>query len=396
MFERYTEQARRTLFFARYEAFQLGSAFIETEHVLLGLFREEQSLTSSVFARARLSIDDVRREIEARTARHAPSSDSSQIPFSDETKSVFQYAAQEADRLLHNHIGSEHLLLGLFREERGRAAMILNEQGLRLGAVRDQIVTMLSASSVPQVVPPFGTLVTGSELRVSASRRERHNGPLVVSSPQSVSAEGCTLRQLIAWAYRADDRHVALPADLESQELYDARLDLPASRSWPAIDRLIQSGLNRHFGIAVALEIRPIDVFVLTRGDGPSPGRRRSQDDDVGGGAATMFTSFSTVAFDAFSDESPSPDSEWRDRLHSIGPVLLTATTVEDFARGLEEFVGHAVIDETGLTGTYDIELQGEMQGLDELRRALSEQLALVLTRSKRETPVLVVRRAAS
>jgi hypothetical protein len=51
-----------------------------------------------------------------------------------------------------------------------------------------------------------------------------------------------------------------------------------------------------------------------------------------------------TVAFDAFSNESPSPDSEWRDRLHSIGPVLLTATTVEDFARGLEEFVGHADI----------------------------------------------------
>ena len=75
MFERYTEQARRALFFARYEAFQLGSPSIETEHVLLGLFREEHSLTSSVFARARLSIDDVRREIEARTARHAPSSD---------------------------------------------------------------------------------------------------------------------------------------------------------------------------------------------------------------------------------------------------------------------------------------------------------------------------------
>ena len=64
MFERYTEQARRALFFARYEAYQVGSAFIETEHLLLGLFREEQSPTARVFALAQLSIDDVRREID--------------------------------------------------------------------------------------------------------------------------------------------------------------------------------------------------------------------------------------------------------------------------------------------------------------------------------------------
>ena len=97
--------------------------------------------------RANLSVDDVRREIDARTARRIVTSQSNEVPFSDEAKSVLAYAAQEADRLLHQHIGTEHLLLGLFREERGMAATILAEQGLRIATVRDQIVEMLSASS---------------------------------------------------------------------------------------------------------------------------------------------------------------------------------------------------------------------------------------------------------
>ena len=68
---------------------------------------------------------------------------------------------------------------------------------------------------------------------------------------------------------------------------------------------------------------------------------------------------------------------------------------MQDFGTWLEEFVGHPVIDETGLEGTYDIEVQGEMQGLDELRQALMEQLALVLTKAQREVSVLSrVRRA--
>ena len=173
MFERYTEQARRALFFARYEAFQVGSAWIETEHLLLGLFHEEQSPTVRVFARANLSVDHVRREIDARTARRIVSSQSNEVPFSDEAKSVLAYAAQEADRLLHQHIGTEHLLLGLFREERGMAATILAEQGLRIATVRDQIVEMLSASlplpagfPFSRFVPPAGSL----GLRISAAK----------------------------------------------------------------------------------------------------------------------------------------------------------------------------------------------------------------------------------
>ena len=100
MFERYTERARRVLFFARYEASQLGSVSIETEHLLLGLIREGKGLTSRIFARSHLSLETIRKEIEGRTVFREKVSTSVEIPFSAETKRVLQYAAEEADRLL--------------------------------------------------------------------------------------------------------------------------------------------------------------------------------------------------------------------------------------------------------------------------------------------------------
>ena len=102
MFERYTERARRVLFFARYEASQLGSMSIETEHLLLGLIREGKGLTSRIFARSHLSLENIRKEIEGRTVFREKVSTSVEMPLSAETKRVLQCAAEEADRLLHN------------------------------------------------------------------------------------------------------------------------------------------------------------------------------------------------------------------------------------------------------------------------------------------------------
>src|SRR5512145_1164357 len=144
MFERYTERARRVLFFARYEATQLGSTSIETEHLLLGLIREGKGLTSRIFARSHLSLESIRKEIEGPTVFREKVSTSVEIPFSAETKRVLQFAAEEADRLLHNYIGTEHLLLGILREERSVAAAILMEKGMKLNGVREDIVALLN------------------------------------------------------------------------------------------------------------------------------------------------------------------------------------------------------------------------------------------------------------
>ena len=149
VFERYTERARRVLFFARYEATQLGSTSIETEHLLLGLIREGKGLTSRIFARSHLSLESIRKEIEGRTVFKEKVSTSVEIPFSPETKRVLQYSAEEADRLLHTYIGTEHLLLGLLREEKCVASAILYEKGMRLASVRDDIVQLLNEKTAP-------------------------------------------------------------------------------------------------------------------------------------------------------------------------------------------------------------------------------------------------------
>src|SRR4051794_15087123 len=144
MFERYTERARRGLFFARYEASQLGSVSLETQHLLLGLICEGKGVTSRIFARSHLSLENIRKENEGRTVYREKVSTSVEIPFSAETKRVLQFAAEEADRLLHNYIGTEHLLLGILREERSVAASILMEKGMRLHTVREDIVQLLN------------------------------------------------------------------------------------------------------------------------------------------------------------------------------------------------------------------------------------------------------------
>ncbi len=139
MFEKYTEKARRVIFFARYEASQFGSPLIETEHLLLGLIREDKNLTQRFLPKANSSIESIRKEIEGRTVIREKVSTSVDLPFSDECKRVLNAAVEESDRLGHKHIGTEHMLMGLLREERSVAAEILRERGLRLGAVREEL-----------------------------------------------------------------------------------------------------------------------------------------------------------------------------------------------------------------------------------------------------------------
>jgi ATP-dependent Clp protease ATP-binding subunit ClpC len=138
MFERYTEKARRVIFFARYEASQFGSPYIETEHLLLGLLREDKALTNR-FLRSHASVESIRKQIEQRTIVREKVSTSVDLPLSNECKRVLAYAAEEAERLSHKHIGTEHLLLGLLREEKCFAAEILTERGLRLAAIREEL-----------------------------------------------------------------------------------------------------------------------------------------------------------------------------------------------------------------------------------------------------------------
>lgn len=142
MFEKYTEKARRVIFFARYEASQFGSSRIETEHLLLGLLREDKALTHR-FLGGPSPVEDIRKQIEANTVVQEKLSTSVDMPLSDEGRRVLGFAVEEAERLSHKHIGTEHLLLGLLREEKCFAARILNEHGVRLSAVREELARVM-------------------------------------------------------------------------------------------------------------------------------------------------------------------------------------------------------------------------------------------------------------
>ena len=123
-----------------YEASELGSPYIESEHLLLGLLREDKVLTNR-FLGSLDSVESIRKQIEGHTTIHEKIPTSVDLPLSNECKRVLAYAAEEAKRLRHKHIGTEHLLLGLLREEKCFTAEILYERGLRLSTIREELAS---------------------------------------------------------------------------------------------------------------------------------------------------------------------------------------------------------------------------------------------------------------
>lgn len=138
MFERYTEKARRVIFFARYEASEYGSPYIETEHLLLGLLREDPSLQKR-FLGPTAGIEEIRTEIEKSITKGERFAVSVEVPLSEESKKILHLTAEEADRLGQRHIGTEHLLLGMLRMQDSLAAEILQARGLKLATLREEL-----------------------------------------------------------------------------------------------------------------------------------------------------------------------------------------------------------------------------------------------------------------
>jgi ATP-dependent Clp protease ATP-binding subunit ClpC len=137
MFERYTEKARRTIFFGRYEASQFGSPYIESEHLLLGLLREDKALAHTFLPQG--GVESIRKGVEGQTVVRERVSTSVDLPLSDECKRILAYAAEEADKLSHKYIGTGHLFLGALREQDCFAAKLLRERGIALEMARQQI-----------------------------------------------------------------------------------------------------------------------------------------------------------------------------------------------------------------------------------------------------------------
>jgi ATP-dependent Clp protease ATP-binding subunit ClpC len=143
MFEKYNEKARRALFFARYEASKLGSRVIESEHILLGVLREGEEIIKEIFSRFNVKPEQISREVGGDRLFVDRISSSAELPLSEESKKILAYAAHEAESMLHQYVGTEHLLIGILRVESSTAARILTAKGLNVYGVREETISIL-------------------------------------------------------------------------------------------------------------------------------------------------------------------------------------------------------------------------------------------------------------
>ena len=152
MFERFTEKARRVVVYAQEEAKKLNQNYIGTEHLLLGLIREDDGIAAKALESLDVSLDDVREQVEELIGEgtYVPTG---HIPFTPRAKKVLELSLREALQLGHNYIGTEHILLGLIREGEGVAAQVLLNLGADLEKVRSAVLQLLSGYYGKQTEP---------------------------------------------------------------------------------------------------------------------------------------------------------------------------------------------------------------------------------------------------
>jgi len=160
MFERYSERARRVIFFARYEASQYGSPYIETEHLLLGLLREDSGLRRLFLGPSSVA-PDIRTEIERQITQRERIFTSVEMPLTEECMKVLKLAAEESQRFAQRDIGTKHILVALLRVEGSLAARLLRVRGLKPDAIREQLAKAPgSVSPKASLEPNRGAIAT--------------------------------------------------------------------------------------------------------------------------------------------------------------------------------------------------------------------------------------------
>ena len=177
MFERFTERARQVVVLAQEEARTLKHNYIGTEHILLGLLREEEGLAARVLESLDITVERVRAQV-VRIVGSGEEVTSGQIPFTPRAKKVLELALREALSLGHNYIGTEHILLGLVRENEGVAARILLDFDADSEKIRNEVIRMLSGP---------GGRRQGAGAARAARRRARARSP-----PSCSTSSGAT------------------------------------------------------------------------------------------------------------------------------------------------------------------------------------------------------------
>jgi ATP-dependent Clp protease ATP-binding subunit ClpA len=144
MYERFTDRARKVMQLANQEAHRFNHRFIGPEHILLGLVKEGCGVGAQALKTLGISLPSLRSEIEKNVLSAPESSVPGQLPQSPRAKEVVEHAIDEARHLNHNYVGTEHMLLGVLREGDGVAARVLANLGIKLEAVRESVLKLIS------------------------------------------------------------------------------------------------------------------------------------------------------------------------------------------------------------------------------------------------------------
>ena len=389
MFERYTERARRTLFFARFEAAQLGSASIESVHLLLGIIREGKGTTARILSRTGVSLEGIRRQVDAPNQFVPRATRDHEIPFSADFKQVLTCAADAADHLSSKAIGTEHLLLGILTAGPSAASDVLERVGLTADRVRAEIIALGSAGTHGDEGSP-----DGSTLRIRTTSRA--GGQSSAGGPDHLSLDGFTLKAALAELTGILPSRIEFAPAVDDEIRYDLSVSVPgATRS--TIHDLLRAGVEAHCRVKVRRDDRPVDTYVVTAPEGlkSTPAIRPSA--SAGGG----FAVFSQEVIEG--PGAPSKASVHA-RLKAIfagqpldqgrvsGTALsATAITMDGLCEMIEPYLARPVVNETGLGGEYDLDLSVQGETAADMIAALGQALGLVLSAERRGISRLVV-----
>jgi ATP-dependent Clp protease ATP-binding subunit ClpC len=203
VFERFTDRARQVLTLAQEEARLLNHSFIGTEHILLGLIREDGGVGAQALRSLGISLDAVRAKVEETIGMGGTEVNGSP-PFTPRAKKVLELSLREALQMNHSYIGTEHILLGLVREGEGVAATVLVRLGADMGRVRQQVMQIMSGRPGTGAFPTAQTMDVGGEASVGEQA--------------SIRLEPCCPRCRVSVSESARFRTIAVRSDSEDAD----------------------------------------------------------------------------------------------------------------------------------------------------------------------------------
>jgi ATP-dependent Clp protease ATP-binding subunit ClpC len=145
----FTDRVRKVLAMAREEAIRLQHDYVGTEHILLGLIREGEGVAAAVLTNLNVDLEQIHERVEESVRKGKATIALGELPYTSRAKKVLEFAMAEARDFNHSYVGTEHLLLGLLREEKGIAAQVLNSLGVTLDEAREETLKVLGSDVAP-------------------------------------------------------------------------------------------------------------------------------------------------------------------------------------------------------------------------------------------------------